>query len=257
MDQIMLKKERHRKILKLVEDTGKAEVVSLANAFHVSQMTIRRDLNELEKRGYLERVHGGALLKRERRGDEAPVLERTHDMLETKIRIAQKVASLIKDGEKIFIGSGSTMMLVAEALSSHRNLTVYTNALNIVDALYHYPITVTVVGGTLRRSELSLIGPFTENCLRGLVVDKVIIGIRGIDPVKGLTSDHMEELITDQAILTLSKNVIVAADHTKLGHVAAIRTAPISAARKIVTSVGGPKDIIQAIRRMGIEVIEV
>lgn len=253
----MLKKERHRKILKLIEDTGKAEVVNLARYFNVSDMTIRRDLNELEKRGYIERVHGGALLKKERRGDEAPVLERTHEMLETKIRIAQKVASMIKDGEKIFIGSGSTMMVVAEALSSHRNLTVYTNALNIVDALYHYPITVIVVGGLLRRSELSLIGTFAENCLRGVVVDKVILGMRGIDPVKGLTSDHMEELITDQVILSLSKNVIIAADHTKLGHVAAIRTAPITAAKKIVTSSGGPKDVVQAIRQMGIEVIEV
>lgn len=253
----MLKKERHRKILQLIEETGKAEVLSLANAFNVSDMTIRRDLNELEKRGYIERVHGGALIKKERRGDEAPVLDRTQEMLEAKVRIAQKVAGMIKDGEKIFIGSGSTMMLVAEALSSHRNLTVYTNALNIVDALYHYPITVIVVGGMLRRSELSLIGSFTETCLRGIMVDKVIIGMRGIDPVKGLTSDHMEELITDQAILTLSKNVIVAADHTKLGHVAAIRTAPITVAKKIITSIGGPKDVIQAIRQMGIEVIEV
>ena len=88
-------------------------------------------------------------------------------------------------------------------------------------------------------------------------VDKVIIGTRGIDPVKGLTNDNMEELITDQAIFSISKNIIVVADHSKFGRVAAIRTAPATAAAKIVTNAGGPKDILQTIRQMGVQIIEI
>ena len=255
----MFKKERQREILRLVAERGKAEVQDLSRRLRVSEMTIRRDLGELNKTGLLERVHGGALRVSEGQNDyEPPVHERTKASEQNKRRLGRRVASMIADGEKIFLGSGSTTQAVAEGLLRHRDLTVVTNALNIVQSLLPAPgIDLTVTGGFLRRSELSLIGHFAEHTLQGLQVDKVIIGMRGIDPVKGLTSDNMEELMTDQAILNMSKNVIVVADHTKFGHVAAIRTAPVTAASTIVTTAGGPKDILEAIRRMGVRIIEV
>jgi Transcriptional regulators of sugar metabolism len=253
----MLKKERHREILKIIESTGKAEVNALALHFGVAEMTVRRDLSDLGKRGLLERVHGGALIQNDRKGSEAPVYERLLDQFEIKQQIGRAAAKLIGDGEKIFLGSGSTTMAVAQAMIDHRNVTIYTNALNIADALFHYPVKVNVLGGSLRRSELSLIGDMTERMIQSIRVDKVIIGIRGIDPVKGLTSDHMEELLADQAILNSSRNIIVVADHSKIGHVAAIRTAPITAITRLVTNKGGPKDILQVLRRLGVEVQEV
>jgi DeoR family transcriptional regulator, aga operon transcriptional repressor len=253
----MLKKERQREILKIIEATGKAEVNLLAEQFGVAEMTVRRDLSELGKRGLLERVHGGALIQNDRKNTESPVYERLLERFEIKQLIGREAAKLIADGDKIFLGSGSTTMAVAEALLNHRNVTVYTNALNIADALFHYPVKINVLGGSLRRSELSLIGDMTEKIIQSIRVDKVIIGIRGIDPVKGLTSDYMEELLADQAILSISKNVIVVADHSKIGHVAAIRTAPISSVTRLVTNKGGPKDVLLAIHRMGVEVQEV
>jgi DeoR/GlpR family transcriptional regulator of sugar metabolism len=255
----MLKKERQRKILEIIERSGNVEVEQLANILRVSVMTVRRDLTQLDKLGFLERVHGGALLLQKKGGgEELPVFERSKEKTEIKERIGRAVADLINDGEKIFLGSGSTTAAIAAALLHHRNLTVFTNAINISNILMAAPqIKVAVLGGFLRRSELSLIGYFAENALRGLQVDKLVIGIRGIDPVKGLTSDNIEELITDQAIMNISKTILIAADNSKLGHVAAIRTAPITAATKIITNVGGPKDIIQAIRQMGVQIIEV
>src|SRR6266498_521916 len=243
---LMLKKERQREILKIVERTGKVEVDKLAKTLVVSVMTVRRDLTELDELGFLERVHGGALLpSHAKHGGELPVLERSKEKTDIKERIGRTVAAMIKDGEKIFLGSGSTTAAIASALLHHRNLTVITNAINIANILMIAPqIKVVVVGGFLRSSELSLIGYFAENALHGLQVDKLIIGIRGVDPVKGLTSDNMEELLTDQAILNISKNVIVVADHSKFGHVAAIRTAPITAVTRIVTNFGGPQDIL-------------
>ena len=254
----MLKKERQRKILAIIEHSGRVEVEQLSNTLAVSVMTVRRDLTELDELGLIERVHGGALLPQRTNGEkELPVLERSKEKTEIKERIGRAVAGLISDGEKIFLGSGSTTAAIASALVRHRNLTVVTNAINIANILMAAPqIKVAVVGGFLRRSELSLIGSFAENALHGLQVDKLVIGIRGIDPVKGLTSDNMEELITDQAIMNISKTVIVAADHSKFGHVAAIRTASITTATKIITNFGGPKDILQAIRQMGIQIIE-
>jgi len=253
----MLKKERQREILKVVETSGKAEVEALAKKFHVAEMTIRRDLTELEKRGLLERVHGGALIQNDRRGNESPVYDRLLERLEIKRRIGLAAAELVRDGETIFLGSGSTTMAVAEALGNLRNLTVITNALNVADALFHFPVKVIVLGGSLRRSELSLIGDLTEKEIQGIQVDKIILGIRGIDPVKGLTSDSMEEILTDQAILNIRKPKIVVADYTKIGRVAAIRTAPITAITKLVTNTGGPKDVLQAIRQMGVDILEV
>ena len=255
----MLKKERQRKILEIVERSGKVEVEQLARALAVSVMTIRRDLTELDELDYIERVHGGALLLRHTsEREELPVIERSKEKAEIKERIGRAVAGLIKDGEKIFLGSGSTTAASATALLHHRSLTVVTNAINIVNILMAAPqIKAAVIGGFLRRSELSLIGYFAENALHGLQVDKLVIGIRGIDPVKGLTSDNMEELLTDQAIMNISNTVIVAADHSKFGHVAAIRTAPITAATKIITNVGGLRDILQAIRQMGVQIIAV
>ena len=255
----MLKKERQRKILEIIERSGNVEVEQLANTLAVSVMTVRRDLTELDELGFIERVHGGALLPHQKNGgEELPVLERTKEKTDIKDRIGRAVAGLIKDGDKIFLGSGSTTAAIASALLHHRDLTIFTNAINIANILASAPqIKVAIIGGFLRNSELSLIGYFAENALRGLQVDKVIIGIRGIDPVKGLTSDNMEELITDQAIMSISKTIIVAADNSKFGHVAAIRTAPVTVVTKIITNFGGPKDILQAMRQMGIQIIEV
>jgi DeoR/GlpR family transcriptional regulator of sugar metabolism len=255
----MLKKERQRKILEIIERSGKVEVEQLADSLTVSVMTVRRDLTELDELGFLERVHGGALLPHPKNARaELPVLERSKEKKDVKDRIGRAVASLINDGEKIFLGSGSTTAAIASALLHHHDLTVFTNAINIANILMSASdIKVAIIGGFLRKSELSLIGYFAENALRGLQVDKLVIGIRGIDPVKGLTSDNMEELLTDQAIMSISKTIIVAADNSKFGHVAAIRTAPITAVTKIITNLGGPKDILQAIRQMGIQIIEV
>jgi DeoR/GlpR family transcriptional regulator of sugar metabolism len=255
----MFKKERQREILKLMSDQGKGEVEPLARHLRVSEMTIRRDLLELDEQGMLERVRGGALLQRGSRMQiERPVLERARQNPEVKRQLGKYVAGLIQDGERIFLGSGSTTAAVAEALQHHRNLTVLTNALNIAYALLSAPgASVTMTGGFLRPSEMSLIGHFAEHTLHSLQVDKVIIGMRGIDPVKGLTSDNMDELMTDQAILGVSKNIIVVADHTKFGYVAAIRTAPVTAATTIITDSGGPKDVLEAIRKMGVRILEI
>jgi DeoR/GlpR family transcriptional regulator of sugar metabolism len=255
----MFKKERQREILRLVESRGKAEVDALAKHLRVSEMTIRRDLLELDEQGMLERVRGGALLQRDARDQgEPPISERTKQQTEIKRQIGVYVAGMIQDGEKIFVGSGSTTLAVAEALRHRHHLTVVTNALTIAEALFpSAKIDVTLTGGFLRRSESSLIGHFAEHTLHQLQVDKVIIGMRGIDPVKGLTSDNMDELMTDQAILNVSKDVIVVADHSKFGQVAAIRTAPVTAATTIVTERGGPRDVLEAIRKMGVRIIEV
>lgn len=255
----MLKGERHREILKVIENDSQVHVGELAERFAVSEMTIRRDLEELDQKGMIQRIHGGAVTRLEaHQRNEPPLFERADEQREEKRRIAKKVAGMVQDGEKIFLGSGTTTLAIAEELVERNNLTVLTNAITIVNCLAAASgITVIVLGGFLRRMEMSLIGHFTESALENLRVDKIIIGIRGIDPVYGLTSDNMQELFTDQAIMRISKTIIIVADYTKFGHIAAIRTAPITAVTKIVTDQKASSDMVTAIRRMGIEVIQV
>lgn len=253
----MLKEERQRYIRHIIENQGQVSVATLARQLGVAEMTIRRDLKELGARGIVQRVRGGALLPERRRTLlEPPVLERMNDEAAAKQRIGRAAAALIAEGETIFLGSGTTTLAVAQALRERHNITVVTNALTIINALTDSDLTVVVAGGFFRRSELSFIGHITEASIRDLRVDKVIIGMRGIDPEYGLTSDHLQELQTDQAIMRIGDTVIIVADHTKFGRVATSRVAPITVATLIITDSEAPPAVVATIREMGIEVIQ-
>jgi DeoR/GlpR family transcriptional regulator of sugar metabolism len=252
-----MRESRLRQIVDILKEEHQVTVAGLAGRFGVAEMTIRRDLRELSARGALERTHGGAIVPERRRAlGEPPMLNRMSDQADAKRRIGEAVADMILPGATVFIGSGTTALAVAQVLVGRDRLTVVSNALTVINALASAPeITVVGVGGFLRRSELSLIGHFAEAALRDMRVDKVIMGIRGIHPEHGLTSDHMQELMTDRAILGISEDVIVVADHTKFGHIAASRNAPVTAAGLIVTDAQAPAEMVAALRAMGVRVL--
>lgn len=253
----MLKRERQERIIKSLQTEGQVSVADLSNRFGVTEMTIRRDLQELNNRGLAQRIHGGAIstdlnhLKL-----EPPILHRIKEQAIAKRLIAETVAGMIGENETIFIGSGTTALAVAEALSRRRDLTVVTNALTVVNTLASSRgITVIVIGGFLRRTELSLIGHLAETAIQDLRVDKIIMGIRGIHPEYGLTSSHLQELKTDRSIMGISENIIIVADHSKFGYVASSRLGPVSNSTMIVTDYETPESIIQQINDMGVEVV--
>jgi DeoR/GlpR family transcriptional regulator of sugar metabolism len=253
----MLKKERQRQIQKLINQQGEATVSELADRFGVSQMTIRRDLQDLAAQEGVEKVHGGAV-----RTDQGqltrriPALEDWDEQAAAKQRIGEVAAAMVEEEETIFIGAGTTTLAVAEALQSRRNITVMTNALTVANTLAESEgIMLMVTGGILRTRNLSMVGYPAERNLQGVRADKVITGIRGIDPEYGLTSDDLHEMKTNLAIMAISKHLIVVADHTKFGRVATSRTAPLSAASVIVTDAQAPQEMVAEIRDMGVEVV--
>jgi DeoR/GlpR family transcriptional regulator of sugar metabolism len=254
----MLRQERLNRICELVDANGHATVTDLSRDLGVSQMTIRRDLQELDAHGFVRRTHGGALVpERSRDLMEPPVLERIHENAEAKRALGRATADLIAEGEAVFLGSGTTTLAVAAELAARpKQLTVITNALPIANALASVPeITLVVVGGFLRRSELSLVGHLAEAAVGGIRVDRVIMGMRGIHPEKGLTSDYLQELKTDQAILGMGGSVVIVADHTKFGHIATSRTAPVEAASLIITDDQAPEALVAAIRAKGVQIL--
>jgi len=234
----MIMYERQHRILKILEKNPSARVIDLSDSLGVSPATIRRDLDSLHKKGQIKRIHGGAALAA-KSVPEAPVLQRSSQNLEEKKRIGRLAAGLINEGETVFIGSGSTTMEVARNLIGRKNLTVITNALTVVTLLSQVEgISLIVTGGFVRSSELSFIGHLTEQALRELRSQKVIMGIKSINLDQGLTNDYLPEVSTDRVIIQSAPEVILVADHTKFGMVSTALVAPLATIHTLVTDTG-------------------
>ncbi len=246
--------ERQRRLLDYVQQNRRVSVQRIAEVFSVSLATARRDLNELAGQGKIQRVHGGALAI-EVAPPEQPVLQREGQQAEEKRRIACAAAGLVQDGETVFISSGTTALEVARCLAERSNLTVITNSIPVLNLLSGLDgLSVVVLGGIVRPSEQSLIGHIAEQSLAELRADKVIFGVRAIHPQHGLTNDYLPETRTDRAILRIGRQVIVVADHTKIGRVATAFVAPLTVVHVLVTDRQTPPELVEEIRAGGVEV---
>ena len=242
--------ERHHRILQILEKNPSVRVSDLSSSLGVSEATIRRDLDRLHEIGQIRRIHGGAVLVM-KPTPEAPVLQRSSDHSEAKRRIGKLAASLVADGDTIFIGSGSTAQEVARSLMGRQDLTVITNALTVINTLSQEGgISLVVTGGLLRPSELSFIGHLTEQALRELRPQKVIMGIRAVSLDKGLTNDYLPEVSTDRVIIHSAPEVILVADHSKFGQVSTALVAPIATVKTLVTDSALDDAILSRLREL-------
>jgi DeoR/GlpR family transcriptional regulator of sugar metabolism len=251
----LLKEERQQLILEAVKDHRQATVGDLSRRFDVSEVTIRRDLREMAAQGMLRRAHGGAVLA-VLASPEPPVVQRMERAENCKTCIGRAAAALVSDGDSIFIGSGSTTTQVARHLVDREDLTVVTNALTIATELATARgVTVVVTGGMMRPSELSLVGHITEQSLREVRVDKVILGMRAISLEAGMTHDYLPEVMTDRTIIEMAPELIVVADHTKFGRIASGYVAPVERVTTLVTNSDTDPETLTRLRQMGIQVI--
>jgi len=230
-------------------------VAELSHRFDVSEVTIRRDLRELAAQGVLRRAHGGAVAAIPA-PPEPPVVQRMIQAENCKECIGRAAAALVSDGDSVFIGSGSTTTFVAQHLVNHTDLTVVTNALTIATELAAAEgVTLVVTGGMMRASELSLVGHITEQALREVRVDKVIMGMRAISLQAGMTNDYLPEVMTDRTIIEMAPELILVADHTKFGKIASAYVAPVERVTTLVTDSETDPETLTHLRRMGIRVI--
>jgi DeoR/GlpR family transcriptional regulator of sugar metabolism len=248
--------ERQQQIVRLLSRQQRLSVAEICEQFSISEATARRDLDSLAEQGKLQRVHGGAIPV-EQAPPELPILQRENDQGNEKQRIGKAAAALVQDGETILLSSGTTVLEAARALRGHRNLTVITNSLAVVNALTGVEgIAIICLGGMLRDSELSFIGNITEQSLAELRADKVLIGSRAISLEHGLTHDYLPETVTDRAILKAGKEIIVLADHTKFGRAATVLLAPLERIHTIVTDEQTSDEFITTVQERGIRVIK-
>lgn len=247
--------ERQDQLLRYIEKSRRVSVSNICERFQISEATARRDLGFLAERGKIQRVRGVAISVAPS-PNELPVYQRMNEYAECKRRIGQKAAELVEDGETVFLGSGTTVLEVARSLAGHRNLTVITNSLLVLNQLIDNPgIAVIALGGQLRRSELSMIGHITDQALAELRTDKVIIGIHAISAEEGLTNRYLPETQTDRHILQTGRKVIIVADHTKCGRVSAAFVAPLSVVDTLVTDREASEEFVETLTRQGVSVI--
>lgn len=255
----MFKEERLNAIRQSLEKNGRVNVRELAQQFNVSRMTIRRDLEELSDSGMIERTYGGAIAPYQpHKFLEPPFTERVNSNAQEKALIAREASQLVRPGDKIFLSAGTTAYMLAKELARRSNFTVVMNSILIASVIAtNENIRALVLGGFVRHSELSLHGHLTQEGLKGLHLDKVFIGIRGIHPEYGLSNDTPWEVMTDRGVLSVSDQIIVLADHTKFGHVATNVIAPLEKVNTLITSTLTPSEMIEKIRSRGVNVIQV
>lgn len=250
----MTKNERHRLISEAVQATGRVRVTDLAARADVSEMTVRRDLEELEERGVLTRVHGGAV-SNVSRSFEPGFAARSLRQAEAKQRIGARAAGLIRDGETLVIDAGTTSLHVARALPHDIRVRVLALSLHIADALADLPnATLMVPGGVVRRHERSFVGGMTTATFAQLAFDTVILTCGGID-ITGVTEYELDDAATKQAALASARRAIVVADSTKLGAVAFARVCRLDQIDVVVTDSGASDADLAALREAGVDVI--
>jgi DeoR/GlpR family transcriptional regulator of sugar metabolism len=228
--------ERRKFIAEQVATLGEVEFAQLAEICDVSEMTIRRDIETLERAGALRRVVGGAIAVGGT-AQEPPFQFRASLAAPEKEHIAHAVVDLLSSGETVVLDSGSTVLSVAREIRRRAiTLTVITPSVLVALELSDCDaIDVHLLGGLLRPGELSLIGPDTVEQLNQFNCDTAVLGVAGVDVAGGISDYHRDEAYVKKAAICAARRTVVAADHSKLGRSSLIKIAGLEEISVIVT----------------------
>ena len=246
---------RRSQIVDKITEERMVKVSDLMQKFDVSIETIRRDLEYLEKCGYLKRVYGGAVLDG-LYGQEPSYEHREVINYHEKQAIAAKTAELIDDGDAIIIDVGTTTLEVAHCLGMKKNLTVITNATLVAHSLMaHENCRVILLGGELRRGELSVSGFLCNTNLQHFHANKAIIGVGGITIDGGISDYHIEEANCRRTMISRADKVIAVADYSKFDVTALNSVCEINRIDALVTDWSTPAKTLSAYRGAGVNVL--
>ena len=245
---------RHSKILEILTEHKKIEVAKLAALIHVSQVTARRDLDQLEAQGLVYREHGYALI-----GSHDDMNNRLAYHYDTKKAIAAAAAACVANGETVMIESGSCCaMLAAELAATKRDVTIISNSAFIADYVRKFPgIKMVLLGGEFQPESQVMVGPITRKCAEEFYVDKLFIGADGYTEKSGFTSkDRMRaEAVKDMA--KQAANVIVLTESEKFSKQGVVSLIDTGRASKIYTDSDISKGDEAHLRDQGVEVIKI
>jgi DeoR family transcriptional regulator, aga operon transcriptional repressor len=252
----MLRTERHVRILEHVSARGSIDVNELSRLLDVSGATVRRDLQHLSEMNLLRRTHGGAVV-----GNlslEVPLQNRVERLKPEKRAIAKAAADLVPAGAVVGLTGGTTTTEVARLLVERGPVTIVTNAVNIAaEVVLHKQVTLVVIGGNARSESYELVGPIAEKTLADYHTDMTFLGVDGISAEHGCTTHDQLEAATDRAFARSSGEIVVVADHSKIGKVTFAKICPLRDVTHLITDSAAPGNHLAAIADAGVTVTAV
>ncbi len=249
---------RQNRIRSYINEHEFVRVSDISERFGVSEVTARADLTALEDRGFVRRVHGGAVPRQVHR------TERPFDLAEGSLvanlaHLGAAGAALVKPGDAVLIDVGTTTTALARALVARSELSevsVFTNGLTIALELEAaFPrVTVVVTGGTLRPMQHSLVNPLGETILEGIRASVAFIGCNGVDPTGGITNINLPEAEIKRRFVSAARRRVVLADGRKLGVVELVQVCSMADVDELVTDDRADPEMVERIRGLGVEV---
>lgn len=249
----MFAAERRRGILDYVRLNGAASLRDLAVAMSASEVTVRRDIRLLEEEGLLDRRRGGAVWPGGMTHEQS-YRQKTRVAAAEKLAIATLAATLINEGDAIVLGAGTTTHELARVIARMSDLTVVTNSVLVAQALAASAAEVVVTGGSLRGSTLALVGSVAEQSLSKVRVRHAFLSGNGLTPERGLSTPNMVPAGIDQAIARCAQEVVVLADHTKIGVDTMFQTIPVEAIGHLVTDELADQDVLKKLSDSGVRI---
>ena len=250
---------RRRRMLELIREHGFARVTELGDAFGVSDVTVRGDLDALDRLQAIRRVHGGAVLRDAAAGREASFEESLEASAEEKRSIARAAAALVRPGASVLLDVGSTTAAIARSLVAREdleNVTVITNgltvALELERAIPRFQVIVT--GGTLRPLQHSLVDPLASVLLARITADIAFVGCNGVHPQRGITNVNLPEAELKRLMVQSSQRAVVVADGSKVGATHVGRIADLAEVDALVTGGSAPAAEVARLREAGLAV---
>jgi DeoR family fructose operon transcriptional repressor len=248
----MLGVDRQQLILSEIKEKGSVKISALMKTFTASESTIRRDLEELERQGWIKRVHGGAILLQHMTVEPSNT-DKSILFAEEKEAIGKLAAELVEEHASLIVDAGTTTAAFARHLQTP-NLKILTNAMNIADILSAKQYNVLVSGGLLKPTTNAMVGETAIETLSHFRADLCFLAMNGISDEDGLTTPDLQEAWVKKAMIRSARKVILLADSSKFGRTTFTRVADIQAVHTVVTDDGISEEDRAWLEKHGIEV---
>jgi DeoR/GlpR family transcriptional regulator of sugar metabolism len=240
----VLAHQRQVRILAELRRSGAVRVADLTELLNVSDMTIRRDLEQMAAEGLARKVHGGAVLAGQV-AFEPGFAAKSQLAQPAKQAIAEHAAGLIRPGAAIALSAGTTTWGMARFVAATPGITVVTNSTTVADVISTLDtgnqVSVILTGG-VRTPSAALVGPVADRTIASMHVDQLFLGVHGMDARAGYTTPNLAEATTNQVFVQSAREVIVLADSSKWGVIGLADIAPLTAASTVITDDGLPPD---------------
>lgn len=246
---------RRNKILELLRQNGKVYVTELSQTLSATPVTIRNDLKALENEGHLTRMSGGAVLSGKRAALSAGNEAEADPRYSEKRAIAKAITKQLKDGDTLFLNSGTTTQIVAEELKLRKNLNVVTNSLAVATTLADVPsVCVILLGGGINAQYGFTYGGDAQEQLSRYRADWAVLSVDSIAAETGVTTFHAEEAIIDRMMMSGAAKTLIAADYTKIGRAGFSQVCECGAGIRLITNSKAGVAQLDALMRKGVQV---